>query len=100
MSSFLKAGSGASLFYWCLAWCLRAGTVWNVTEDTEEELKMPQHFIIWPADSRPDPKPAKAIFQDRLSRLHSWVCTFKGSRPGWDQTLSGPVLNLWKLLYR
>lgn len=77
MSSFLKAGSGASLFYWRLVWCLRAGTVWNVTEDTEEELKMLQHFIIWPVDSRPDHKPAKAIFQDRLCPLHSWVVCFQ-----------------------
>lgn len=49
----------------------------NVLEDTEEELKMLQHYIIWPADSRPNHKPAKAIFHGRLSRLNSWIMYFQ-----------------------
>jgi len=38
---------------------------------------MLRHFITWPADSRPDRKPIKAIFQDRLSQLHSWMAYFQ-----------------------
>lgn len=74
MVSFLKARAEASLLYRCLArpQALYSTDVIVDIEVENSQLKMLWYFLVWPVDSRPDFKPAKAILlEDKLFQLSS-----------------------------